>query len=168
MGAVAHQGQEHGGRDISPQSGVFGIAGNADDEIAGLRTRCRLILLRIAHMPAHGILVGEVLPGKRLIDENRHRKPAAAQFLASRHCAGLPDAAAFAAAVTTAFVASAEAKSAGVNTRPASTGMRIVWKKSSPTRSVAVFAFDLGGAPSRCTSLADQLRLKSACLGITR
>ena len=45
-----------------PQSGVFGIGDNADDEITRLRNRCRLIFLRIAHMSAHGILVGEVLP----------------------------------------------------------------------------------------------------------
>ncbi len=96
VGAVAHQGQEHGGHDISPQPGVFGIGGNADDEIAGLRARCRLILLRIAHMLAHGILIGEVLSGKRLIDKNRHGSRLRLEFWRlSRHCAGLPDGAAF-------------------------------------------------------------------------
>ena len=48
------------------------VADNADDEVARLRTLCRLIPLRFAHMPSHGILVGEVLAGKRLIDENWH------------------------------------------------------------------------------------------------
>src|SRR5580658_2588630 len=76
--------------------------------------------------------------------------------------AGLPDAVDSAAAFTTAFVVSAERKSAGVNTRPANTGMRIVAKKSRPTRSVAALTFDLGDAPSRCTELADQPPLKSA------
>ena len=50
----------------------WNIGGDANDEITRLRTHCRLILLCISHMPAHGILVGEVLPGKRFIDNNRH------------------------------------------------------------------------------------------------
>jgi hypothetical protein len=68
VGAARHRGQEHGGFDFVPQLVVPGVGDNADDEIARLRNRCRLIFLRIAHMSAHGILVGEVLPGKRLIE----------------------------------------------------------------------------------------------------
>ena len=118
-------------------------------------------------MQAHRVLIGEILSGKRLVDENRFGSRLRLWSVGFAALAGLSDAAVSFAAFTTAFVASAEAKSAGVNTRPASMGMCIVRKKPSPTRSVAVLAFDLGGAPSRCTSPADRLPTQECVLGIT-
>src|ERR1700722_15635813 len=70
--------------------------------------------------------------------------------------------AASAAAVIAALVAAAEAKSAGVNIRPESMGMRMVEKKSTPPANHSALTFDFGGALSRCTSYYELFPLNRA------
>ena len=74
VGTVCNQGSEHRGLNLALQPIVFCVSDNAHDAVARLWADCRFIFLPIAHVPTQWILVGEVFPYERPVDDDCYRR----------------------------------------------------------------------------------------------